>query len=167
MAVKKRATLDAKMMHDHRDARRTRAMWAEHCEEQCIAMVGVLGVVEEPRLLPLATANVGFRGQLSDEPAIRHVNGDRFLADVFALNESFVAALGEPPQVVIDVVLVVPIVPVEMAIQRLHRVTTAHHESVSAGDFLGPVNVFAHFLRRMLASVKMLTTEVGESPVGG
>ena len=80
------AQVDAEMMHDHRDARGSRSVRAEDGEEGRVAVVGVLGVVEESRLFPLASANVRLGGKLADHPAIRCVDGDRFLVDVLTLD---------------------------------------------------------------------------------
>ncbi len=64
------------MMHDHCDAAGTTAMGPEDGEERRVTVVGILSIVEESGLGPLATADVGLGGQLADEPAIRRVNRD-------------------------------------------------------------------------------------------
>ena len=88
------AQVDAEMMHDHRDAGGAGSVRAEDGEEGRVAVVGVLGVVEEAGLFPLAAADVRLGGKLADHPAIRRVDGDRFFVDVFALHEGLVATLG-------------------------------------------------------------------------
>ena len=45
-------------------------MGPEDGEERRVAVVGILGIVEEPGLGPLATADIGLGRQLADEPAI-------------------------------------------------------------------------------------------------
>ncbi len=74
--------VNAQMMHDHRDAAGATAMGPEDGEERCVAVVGILGIVEEPSLGPLATADVGLGRKLADEPAIGCVNRNRFFLDV-------------------------------------------------------------------------------------
>lgn len=90
-------------------------------------MVGILGIVEESGLRPLATADVGLGWQLADEPSIGRVNGNRLLLDVLALNQGFVSPLSQTTQVMIDVMLQMPIVPVQVTIQSLHRRAPTHH----------------------------------------
>ena len=129
-------------------------------------MIGVAGVVEEAGLFPLAPANVGLGWQLTDKPAVGRVDGDGFLVDVLALHECLVATLGDSAEVVVDVMFGMPIVPMQVPIQRLHVLATADHEGVGAIDVVRTVNAVADSLRRMLAGVEMLATEVGQSPIG-
>ena len=50
--------VDAQMMHNHRHATGATAMGSEDGEERSVAVVGVLGIIEESRLRPFATADV-------------------------------------------------------------------------------------------------------------
>ena len=97
--------MNAQMMHDHRDAAGATAMGPEDGKERSVAVVGILGIVEEPGLGPLATADVGLGRQLADEPAIGGVNRNRLFLDILALDQGFVSPLSQSPQVMIDVVL--------------------------------------------------------------
>ncbi len=113
--------MNAQMMHDHCDATCAAAMRSEDGEERSVAMVGILGIVEESGLGPLATADVRFGRQLADEPTIGRVDRDRFFLDVLALNQGFIAPLSQSAQVMIDVMLQMPVIPVQVTIQSLHR----------------------------------------------
>ena len=128
-------------------------------------MVSVLGVIEESRLTPFATADVRFSRQLPDEPTIGRVDRDRLALDVLPLNKRLVAALDETSEMMVDVMLGVPIVPSQMPIQRLHVVAATDHESVGAIDVVRAVDVLADFLRRVLSGVQVLAAEVGQSPI--
>ncbi len=74
-------------------------------------MVGILGIVEEPGLGPLATADVGLGRKLTNEPAIGCVNRNRLFLDVLALDQGFVSPLSQTTQVMIDVMLQMPVIP--------------------------------------------------------
>jgi len=141
-------------------------MRAKHREEGCVRVVGISGVVEEPSLIPLATANVRLRRQLSHHPAIGRVDRDRFSLHVLTLNQCLVTTLNEAAEMVVNVVFVVPIVPRQVSIQGFHVVTTPHHERMRAIDVVRSIDVFIHLLRRMLAGVQVLSTEIRQSPVG-
>ena len=91
-------------------------MRGEDGEERSVRVVRVAGVFEEAGLLPLASADVGLGRQLADQPAVRRVNSDGLLVDVAALDESLVATLGQAAEVMIDVMFVVPVVPMQMLI---------------------------------------------------
>src|SRR6056297_3562090 len=52
------AHVDAEVVHDHGHAGRAGAVRDEDGEEGNVRMVGVAGVIEEPRLIPFATADV-------------------------------------------------------------------------------------------------------------
>lgn len=60
-----------------------------------------------------------------------------------------------------------PIVPVEVTIQGLHRRSPTHHECVSPVDVVWPINVITDLLGRMFRSVKVLTPQVSQAPVFG
>lgn len=55
--------MNAQMMHDHCDATCATAMGPEDGEERRVAVVGILGIVEEPSRGPPATADVGLGWQ--------------------------------------------------------------------------------------------------------
>ncbi len=59
-----RCPCERPMMHDHCDAAGATAMGPEDSEERRVAVVGILGIVEESGLGPLATADVGLGRQL-------------------------------------------------------------------------------------------------------
>ena len=159
------AHVNTEVMHDHRDTRGAGPVRTENCEERRVGMVGVLGVVEESRLTPFASADVGFRWQLPDHPTIGHVNRNRFFFNVLALDQCLVPALNDPPKVVVDVMLLMPIAPRQMSIQRFHRRAAANHEGVGSIDVVGAINMLTDFRGRMFSGVEMLTTEVRHSPV--
>jgi len=158
--------VDAQVMHDHRDARRSGAVGAEHGEKRCVRMICVSGVIEESRLTPFATADVRLGWQLPDEPPIRCVNPDGFLLNVLPLDQSLVASLDQSTEVMVDVMLGMPIVPSQMTIERLHRITTAHHKRVRAIHVVRSIDMFANLVRRVLAGVEVLAAEIRHSPVG-
>ncbi len=129
-------------------------------EERRVAVVGILGIVEESGLGPLATTDVGFSRKLADEPAIGCVNRNRLFLNVLALDQGFVSPLSQTTQVMIDVMLQMPVIPIEVTIECLHRCATTHHECMRTIDVVGSVDTVADLLGRMLGSVKVLTSEV-------
>ncbi len=158
--------VNSEVMHDHGNAGGSRSMRAEHGKEWRVTVVGVAGVVEETGLFPLSSADVRLGRKLAHHPAIGRVDGDRFLLDVLALNEGLVPTLSQTAEVMVDVVPLLPIVPVKMSVQGLHVLATADHEGMRAIDVVGSIDVFADSLRRMLAGKQVLPAEVSESPVG-
>ncbi len=54
--------MNAQMMHDHCDATCATAMRPEDGEERSVAVVGILGIVEESGLGPFATTDVRLVG---------------------------------------------------------------------------------------------------------
>ena len=108
-------------------------MGPEDGEERRVAVVGCLGIVEESGLGPLATADVGLGRQLADEPAIGGVNRNRLLLDVLALNQGFISPLSQSPQVMIDMMLQMPIVPVQVTVQQPPKLLITHLNDVD-GD---------------------------------
>ena len=110
------AHVNAQMMHDHCDAAGATAMWPEDGKERSVAVVGILGIVKESRLRPFATADVRFGRKLAHEPAIRRVNRDRLFLDILTLDQGFIAPLSQSPEVVIDVMFHMPVIPVQVTI---------------------------------------------------
>ncbi len=131
-------------------------MGPEDGEERRVAVVGILGIVEEPGLRPLATADVGLGRKLADEPAIGCVNRNRLFLDILALDQGFVSPLSQSPQVMIDVMLQMPVIPIEVTIQSLHRCATANHKGMRTIDVVRSVHAVADLLGRMLGSVEVL-----------
>lgn len=160
------AHVDAEVVHDHRDARRAGSVRAEDREEGGVRMVGVSRVIEKAGLFPLAPADVRFGGQLPNEPTIGRVNGDGFFVDVLALHQCLIATLGDSSEVMVDVVLGVPIVPMEVTIESFHVLATTDHERVRAIDVVRTIDAVADSLRRMFARVEVLAAEVRQSPIG-
>ncbi len=135
-------------------------MRTKHSEERSVRVVSIASVVEESCLLPLSAANVRLGRELTHEPSIRRVNGKRFFIDRFRLDHHLVPALREATKVMIDVMLYVPLVPVQMTIESFHRQTPSHHECMRSIDIERTINALADFLRRMLAGVEMLSPEI-------
>ena len=102
---------------------------------------------------------------VAHEPTIGRVNGERFLIDGLRLNHHLISTLGEAAKVMIDVMLYVPLVPVQLAIKRFHCPSTSYHECVCAIDIEWSVNALTDFLWRMLTGVEMLTSEICQSPI--
>jgi hypothetical protein len=53
-----------------------------------------------------------------------------------------------------------PIVPVQVTIQSLHRCETTHHKGMRAIDVVWSIGSIAYLLRRMLGSVEVLASEI-------
>lgn len=128
-------------------------------------MVRIASVVEESGLLSLAAANVRLGRELAHQPSIRRINCKRFFIDRFRLDHHLVPALREATKVMIDVMLYMPLIPVQMAIEGLHCQPTSYHECMRSIDIERTINALADFLWRMLAGVEMLSAEISQSPI--
>jgi hypothetical protein len=60
--------------------------------------------------------------------------------------------------VMIDVMLQMPIVPVQVTIECLHRCATTNHERMRAIDVVRSIDSIADLLGRMLGSVEVLNS---------
>ena len=69
-------------------------MRTKDCIEWHVAVVSVLGMVEESCLVPCTTADVGLRWQLADEPLIGCVDGYGISVDRLALRQPFRSVAG-------------------------------------------------------------------------
>ncbi len=84
-------------MHDHCDAAGATAMGPEDGEERSVAVVGILGIVEEPGLVHLRPQMLDLVGS-GQRASDRGVNRNRLFLDVLALNQGFVSPLSQSPR---------------------------------------------------------------------